>query len=425
MKILVVGSGGREHALSWGIAKSPLCEKLYAAPGNPGIAAVAECMNVAVDNIAGLVALAKEKKIDLVVVGPEIPLSLGLVDALRAENILAFGPTQAAAELEASKGFMKDVVSRAGVPTAAYQRFTDVESARAYVHKMGAPIVVKADGLAAGKGVTVAQTVEEAIAAIDDAMVRGVFGASGAEVVVEEFMQGEEVSFFALSDGNMALPFAAAQDHKAVYDGDKGPNTGGMGAYSPAPMIDAAMQQRIMDEVINPTVKAMKEMERPFQGVLFAGLMMTKTGPRLIEFNARFGDPETEVMIPRLKSDLLTVLHAAARGRLDEIKLEWHADAALCVVMAAEGYPGSYKKGTVIRGLDKANQAAGGTLFHAGTSRNDAGDIIATGGRVLAVTAMGRDVAAAQRAAYAAVDCIEWPEGFCRRDIGWRAVGRG
>ena len=424
MKVLVVGGGGREHALCWGIAKSPLLTKLYCAPGNPGIAELAECLPIPADQVSDIVAVCHLHRIDFVVIGPEIPLTLGLADELRAEGIHCFGPGKLAAELEGSKGFMKDMCAKAGVNTAEYKRFTDADAARAYVKEKGAPIVVKADGLAAGKGVTVARTVDEALAAIDDAMVKNVFGTSGAQLVIEECMEGEEASFFAICDGETAIAFTAAQDHKAVFDGDKGPNTGGMGAYSPAPVVDAAMTERIMRDIINPTVKTMRDMGRPFTGVLFAGLMMTKTGPRLIEYNARFGDPETQVMIPRLKSDLLSLLFAASKGFLDGVQIEWHDKAALCVVMAAEGYPGTYKKNTVIHGFEKAAALEDSIVFHAGTARNDEGEIIATGGRVLGVTAWADDVATAQSRAYQAVDCITWPEGFCRRDIGWRAVAR-
>ncbi len=424
MKILVVGSGGREHALCWSMLKSPLCEKLYCAPGNAGIAAVAECLPIAVDDIGGILAACKTHDIDFVVIGPEIPLALGLADELRSVGVCCFGPSKAAAQIESSKGFMKDLCVRAGVNTAAYHRFQDAELAKTYVREQGAPIVVKADGLAAGKGVIIAQTADEACAAIDEIMVKKIFGASGAEVVIEEFMQGEEASFFALCDGNTALPFAAAQDHKAVYDGDKGPNTGGMGAYSPAPVIDDAMQARIMNEIIHPIVAAMRDMGCPFTGVLFAGLMITAKGPRVIEFNARFGDPETQPIFMRLKSDALSLLYAAARGLLDGVSIEWHNLAALCVVMAAEGYPGEYKKNTVIRGLDAAAVVPHAQVFHAGTARNAAGDVVANGGRVLGITASGVTVAEAQARAYEAIDKIDWPEGFCRRDIGWRAIAR-
>jgi phosphoribosylamine--glycine ligase len=424
MKILVIGSGGREHALCWAIAKSPLCSKLYCAPGNAGIASVAECLPIAADKIDAIAAACKTHMIDFVVIGPELPLTLGLADALRAEGISCFGPGKAAAELEGSKGFMKDICARANIPTAKYQRFTDAEAAKSYVRAQGAPIVVKADGLAAGKGVTVARTVDETLAAIDDAMTKKIFGEAGASVVIEECLEGEEVSFFAICDGETALPFAAAQDHKAVYDGDKGPNTGGMGAYSPAPVVDAAMQVHIMREIIDPAMKAMKEMGCPFAGVLFAGLMMTKAGPKLLEFNVRFGDPETEAMLPRLKSDLLSLLYAASKGMLDGINIELHDRAALCVVMAAQGYPGDYKKGTVIRGLDAAAGVPDAVIFHAGTTKNTSGEITANGGRVLCVTGIGATIAEAQSCAYQAVDKIQWLEGFCRRDIGWRALAK-
>ena len=424
MKVLVVGGGGREHAVCDAVVKSPLCKKLYCAPGNAGISVVAECLPIAADKVAELVAACQSYAIDFVIIGPEVPLSLGLADALHAVNIPCFGPSQAAAEIESSKGFMKDLCARAGVPTAIYKRFTEAEAARAYVREQGAPIVVKADGLAAGKGVTVARTVDEALAAIDDAMVGQVFGASGAEIVIEECMEGEEVSFFALCDGKTAKFFASAQDHKAVFDGDKGPNTGGMGAYSPAPIIDDAMEKRIMREIIDPTVVEMQKMGRPFSGVLFAGLMMTKTGPRLIEYNGRFGDPETEVMLPRLKSDLLALLYTCSKGMLDGVTIEWHDYAALTVVMAAQGYPGDYQKGSVIRGLDRAAMIPNATVHHAGTLRNTAGEITANGGRVLCVTATAATITEAQKRAYQAVDQIDWPQGFCRRDIGWRAVAR-
>ncbi|MDR3425499.1 MAG: phosphoribosylamine--glycine ligase [Alphaproteobacteria bacterium] len=424
MKVLVVGSGGREHAICNAISQSPLCKKLCCAPGNAGIEAVAECWPIATDKVSEIATQAQAQNIDFVVIGPEVPLSLGLADELTALGIPSFGPSKAAAELESSKSFMKDLCTRAGVPTAAYKRFTEAEAARAYVHERGAPIVIKADGLAAGKGVTVARSVDEAIAAIDDAMIGQVFGASGAEIVIEECMEGEEVSFFALSDGKTVKFFTTAQDHKPVFDGDKGPNTGGMGAYSPAPIIDEAMKQRIMREIILPTDAEMKKIGRPFVGVYYAGLMMTKTGPRLIEYNARFGDPETEVMIPRLKTDLLALLFACSKGMLDGVDLEWHDTAAVGVIMAAQGYPGKYEKGTVIRNLDRAGQVEGAVVLHAGTKRNAAGEITANGGRVLCVTATAATIVEAQKRAYQAVDQIDWPQGFCRRDIGWRAIAR-
>jgi phosphoribosylamine--glycine ligase len=423
MRILVVGGGGREHALCWVISASPLCDKLFCAPGNPGIAAVADCVAVGTEDIAGLVALAKDKAIDFVVVGPEAPLVAGLVDALRSAGIKAFGPTKAAAQLEGSKGFMKDFFARHNIPTAAYGRFTDAAAAKAFITAKGAPIVVKTDGLAAGKGVTVCTTVAEAHAAVDTTMTAKAFGSAGDEIVVEEFLAGEEVSFFALVDGTHAVPLAAAQDHKAVGDGDTGPNTGGMGAYSPTPVVDAALQQRIMDEIILPTVRGMAAEGAPFTGVLFAGLMIDKGVPKTLEYNVRFGDPECEVLMARLKSDILPALIATAEGQLGQFDLRWSDDAAVVVIMAAKGYPGSYQKNTVIRGLDKAAVVENVTVFHAGTAqRGD--DVVATGGRVLAVTATGKTVTAAQHAAYRGVDAISWPEGFCRRDIGWRAIAR-
>jgi phosphoribosylamine--glycine ligase len=424
MKVLVLGAGGREHALCRAIAKSPMCDKLYCAPGNAGIATVAECLPVAVDKIDAILAECRAKQVDFVVIGPELPLTLGLADTLRAEGIFCFGPTKAAAELEGSKGFMKDVCAKANIPTAKYKRFIDAEAAKAYVKTEGAPIVVKADGLAAGKGVTVARTEDEALAAIDDAMVKKIFGEAGASVVIEEFLEGEEVSFFALCDGETALPFAAAQDHKQAFDGDRGPNTGGMGAYSPAPLVDEAMQLRIMREIMEPAVATMKKMGKPFSGVLFAGLMMTKTGPKLLEFNVRFGDPETEAILPRLKSDLLALLYAASKGMLDGVAIKWHECAALCVVMAAQGYPGDYKKGSIIRELDQADTVIDSFVFHAGTARNAAGEIIANGGRVLGVTGLGATIAEAQARAYEVIDKIDWKEGFCRRDIGYRALAK-
>ena len=424
MKVLVVGSGGREHALCWAFAKSPLCSTLFCAPGNPGIEEIATCLPVKADDVSALVAASLENEIDFVMIGPEVPLSLGLADALRTAGLTCFGPSKAAAQLEASKGFMKDLCKKYNIPTAAYERFSDPQKAKAYVQEQGAPIVIKADGLAAGKGVTIAQTVEEAFTAIDESMTGGAFGAAGAQIVVEEFMTGEEASFFALCDGNNALYFASAQDHKAVYDGDKGPNTGGMGAYSPAPVIDDAMRDRVMKEIILPTMEGMKKDGTPFAGIFFAGLMITNTGPRLIEYNARFGDPETQAMLPRLKSDLLSALFATAKGLLGGIELHWHDYAALCVVMAANGYPAAYEKGSVIKGLDKAAKVEDGMVFHAGTARNDADEITANGGRVLGVTGWAPTITQAQKKAYETVDKINWPQGFCRRDIGWRAVAR-
>ena len=424
MKVLVVGSGGREHAICSAVAKSPLCDRLYCAPGNPGIAELAECWPISADKVMEIAAKAEEQEIDFVIVGPEVPLSLGLVDELVALGIPCFGPSKAAAELESSKSFMKDLCSAAGVPTAAYRRFKDAALARNYVKEQGAPIVVKADGLAAGKGVTVARSVEEAIAAIDAAMVDNVFGASGSEVVIEECMEGEEASFFAIADGKTVKFFASAQDHKAVFDGDKGPNTGGMGAYSPAPIVDQAMIDKVMREIILPTDAAMKKAGRPFTGVYFAGLMITKDGPKLIEFNCRFGDPETEVMLPRLKSDLLALLFACSKGMLDGVDIEFHDYSAVGVVMASNGYPGKYEKGTSIHCLECASSVPNVEVFHAGTKLSSSGEVVSEGGRVLCVTATADTVTEAQKLAYQAVDKIDWPQGFCRRDIAWRAVER-
>lgn len=424
MRVLVVGSGGREHALCWAITASPLVDALYCAPGNAGIAREATCVPIPVDDLDGLVGFARDQRIDFVVVGPEGPLVAGLVDRLDAAGIRSFGPNAAAAALEGSKAFTKDFCTRHGIPTAAYGRFTDAAAAQAYIRAQGAPIVVKADGLAAGKGVVVAATVDEALAAVGAMMADRAFGDAGAEVVVEEFMVGEEASFFALTDGSTVLPLAGAQDHKRVGDGDTGPNTGGMGAYSPAPVVDAAMAGRIMAEIVEPTVAGMRAEGRPFKGVLYAGLMITGQGPRLIEYNVRFGDPECQALMLRLKSDLLPALLAVADGQLAHVDLRWHADTALCVVMAAAGYPGSYRKDTEIRGVEAA-EADGAVVFHAATARDGDGRLRATGGRVLGVTAMGADAAEAQARAYAAVDRIDWPDGFCRRDIGRLAVARG
>jgi len=423
MKILVIGSGGREHALCWAIAKSPKCKELLCAPGNAGIAKVARCVDVGAEDIQAIVDLAIDEKIDLVVVGPEAPLVAGLADRLADESIKVFGPSAAAAEIEGSKGAMKDLCAKFYVPTAEYARFDEPDAAKEYIRANGAPIVVKADGLAAGKGVILCRNENEAYAAIDHIMVEDAFAGAGAEVVVEEFMSGEEASFFAIVDGEHAVPLVAAQDHKAAYDGDEGPNTGGMGAYSPAPVVDQAMSERIMEEIINPTIKGMAAEGRPYQGVLFAGLMISDTGPRLIEYNCRFGDPECQVLMMRLKSDVVEMLLAAAEGKLDQIKLDWHNDAALCVVMAAEGYPGNYRKGSEIKGLEDADALDGVNVFHAGTKIDDH-CIVANGGRVLGVTALAKTVKAAQKQAYKAVAKIDWPQGFCRSDIGWRAVKR-
>jgi phosphoribosylamine--glycine ligase len=421
MNVLLLGSGGREHALAWKIAASPLLTKLYASPGNPGIGRDAELVKLDIADHSAVAAFCREKEVDLVVVGPEGPLVAGIADDLRALGIRVFGPSKRAARLEGSKGFTKDLCAKYNIPTAAYGRFADLVSAKAYVEKVGAPIVIKADGLAAGKGVTIAMSLPEALAALD-ACFDGAFGAAGAEVVVEEFLTGEEASFFCLCDGATALPFGTAQDHKRVGDGDTGPNTGGMGAYSPAPVMTPEMTERTMREIIEPTMRGMAELGAPFAGILFAGLMITDQGPKLIEYNTRFGDPECQVLMMRLKDDLLVLLNAAIDGQLAHSSVRWRDEAALTVVMAARGYPGTPEKGSVIRGLEEA-ASDGAQIFHAGTAMNG-GALVANGGRVLNVTATGATVGEAQSRAYAALDRIDWPQGFCRRDIGWQAVAR-
>lgn len=421
MRVLVVGSGGREHALVWSIAASPLATEIFCVPGNPGIQEDAECAPIAVDDVTGIVDYALKQRIDLVVVGPEAALAAGLVDALEAEDILAFGPTKAAAEIESSKGYMKDLCARIGIPTAAYKRFDDADAADAYIRERGAPIVVKADGLAAGKGVVVAETVDEAIAAVDAAMRDAAFGSAGAEVVIEDCLEGEEVSFFALCDGEHAMPFASAQDHKRAFDGDKGPNTGGMGAYSPAPVMTETMAEDVLKDIVQPVIDAMRAEGRPFKGILFAGLMITKDGPQVIEFNCRFGDPETQAILPRLRSDFLPALVVAAEGGLKHFDLRWRPEASMTVVMATKGYPGKYGAGSEIKGVDVADKLPGVTVFHAGTKTEEA-KLLANGGRVLCVTALGKDLAEARARAYSGVEAIDWPEGFNRTDIGWRAL---
>jgi phosphoribosylamine--glycine ligase len=423
MRILVVGGGGREHALCWAISASPLCTKLYCAPGNAGIAQIAECVDVAAEDIPGQVALAVANSIDFVVVGPEVPLAAGLADRLSEAGIKVFGPSARAAQIESSKGFTKELCKRHNIPTGAFERFADADKAEAYIKRQGAPIVVKADGLAAGKGVVVAETTGQAVEAARDMLSGDRFGAAGSSVVIEEFLVGEEASFFALCDGEHALPLAGAQDHKRAFDGDKGPNTGGMGAYSPAPVFDAAMQQRTMNEIILPTVRALAEAGTPFKGVLYAGLMITPQGPKIFEYNCRFGDPECQVLMMRLKSDILPALVAAADGSLKHFDLRWFDDTALTVVMAARGYPDAYKKGSEIRGLEAATKVEGVQIFHAGTKAHGP-HVLANGGRVLNVTALAPTVEQARERAYRAVDLIDWPDGFCRRDIAWRAIGR-
>ncbi len=422
MNVLLIGSGGREHALAWKLAHSPLLSKLFCAPGNPGIADCATLVALDTTDHNAVIDFCRAEAIDFVVVGPEAPLVGGLTDALSAASIKHFGPSQRAAMLEGSKGFTKDLCREHGIPTAAYGRFSDAGAAKAYLATQPVPIVVKADGLAAGKGVIIATTRAEAEAAID-ACFSGAFGAAGAEVVVEEFLEGEEASFFALCDGLNVIAMASAQDHKRVGEGDTGPNTGGMGAYSPAPVMTPEMTERTMAEIIRPTVAAMAQRGTPFKGVLFAGLMITAQGPKLIEYNVRFGDPETQVLMLRLKSDLLAAMLATADGVLAKFDLRWSDDAALTVVLAAEGYPGTPKKGTEIKGLENAGKVEGVQIFHAGTKASE-GRLLADGGRVLSVTARGRTVAEAQSRAYEAIGRIDWPGGFCRRDIGWRAIAR-
>lgn len=417
MKVLLLGSGGREHALAWKLASSPLLTKLYAAPGNPGIAADAELVDLKVSDNAAVEAFCKEKKIDLVVVGPETPLVAGFVDRLSAAGIKTFGPSAAAARLEGSKSFTKQLCAANNIPTARYAEFRDKSEAKRYLDKVGAPIVLKADGLHAGKGVVVAMTKEEAVAALDQ-----VFGMGANEpVVIEEFLEGEEASYFCFVDDETVLPLTSAQDHKRAFDGDKGPNTGGMGAYSPAPILTPEIERRTLEEIVRPTARALAKAGTPYRGVLYAGLMITKEGPKLIEYNVRFGDPECQVLMPRLKDDLLTLMLAACDGTLGKMSVRWRDEVAITVVLATKGYPGAYSAGSEIRGLDKAGVVEGVTIFHAGTKR--AGDkILASGGRVLDVTAVGSSLKEAQVRAYQAVDLIDWPEGFCRRDIGWRAL---
>ncbi|MBV9235516.1 MAG: phosphoribosylamine--glycine ligase [Xanthobacteraceae bacterium] len=422
MNILIIGSGGREHALAWKIAASPLVDQLYCAPGNAGIAREAQCVAIDQADHAAVIALCKSRAIDFVVVGPEAPLAAGLVDGLESAGIKAFGPTKAAARLEGSKGFTKDLCRAHDIPTAAYERFTAVAPAKAYVRAHGAPIVIKADGLAAGKGVVVAQTVAEAESAIE-MILGGGLGDAGAELVIEEFLVGEEASFFVLCDGETALPLATAQDHKRAFDGDKGPNTGGMGAYSPAPVMTPQMSRRALDEIVLPTVRAMRGMGAPYKGVLYAGLMITPDGPKLIEYNVRFGDPECQVLMLRLVSDLVPALMAARDGLLKNFDLRWSPEVALTVVMAAHGYPGHYEKGSVIAGLNEAEKIDEVEIFHAGT-KDERGHIVANGGRVLNVSALGKTVSQARDRAYAAIDRIRWPDGFCRRDIGYQAIAR-
>ena len=424
MKVLVVGGGGREHALCWAIAQSKRCSALFCAPGNAGIAAVATCVDINAEDISGIVNYAVVEKMDFVVVGPEAPLVGGLVDQLGTNGIKAFGPSAAAAELEGSKSFMKDICSKYDIPTGESERFDEPDAAKEYIIRHHAPIVVKADGLAAGKGVILCRNENEAFAAVDHIMVERAFGESGDDIVIEEFLTGEEASFFALVDGEHAVPLVSAQDHKAAHDGNHGPNTGGMGAYTPAPVVTKKMADEVMETIIMPTIKGMAAEVKPYKGVLFAGLMITDDGLKLLEYNVRFGDPECQALMMKLKSDVLEALLACAEGRLNKIKLAWHEDAAMTVVMATNGYPGTYGKGSEIQGLDEASALKNVEVFHAGTVMENH-RILANGGRVLGVTARAKTVKQAQTLAYKAVDLINWPGGFCRRDIGWRAIARG
>ncbi|MFD0909132.1 phosphoribosylamine--glycine ligase [Ruegeria arenilitoris] len=420
MNILILGSGGREHSLAWAVMQNPKCDRLIVAPGNAGIAQIADCAALDIENGGAVVSFAEENAIDFVIVGPEAPLAAGVADRLREAGILVFGPSAEAARLEASKSFTKEICDAAGAPTAAYARFTEAEPAKAYIRQQGAPIVVKADGLAAGKGVIVAMDEATALEAVDD-MFGGAFGGAGAEVVIEEFMEGEEASLFVLCDGENILSVGTAQDHKRVGEGDTGLNTGGMGAYSPAPVLSPEVEERAMEQIVRPTMAEMARRGTPFQGVLYAGLMIKDGQPRLVEYNVRFGDPECQVLMMRLGAQALDLMHAAAEGRLDEARVNWADDHALTVVMAAQGYPGAYEKGSVINGLDDLPEDSSHMVFHAGTKAQD-GQVMASGGRVLNVTARGATLQEARDNAYAMVEAIDWPGGFYRRDIGWRAL---
>lgn len=424
MNVLLIGSGGREHALSWKLAASPLLTKLYAAPGNPGIAEDAEIVALKVENQAAVIAFCKEKKIGLVVVGPEAPLTAGLADALISAGIKVFGPQKIPATLEGSKSFTKRLCAENGIPTAAFLETKSRDEARKHIEKHGAPIVLKADGLHAGKGVIVAMEKQEALLAVDQVFAMSSHtGGGNAPVVIEEFLEGEEASFFCLVHGEQVLPLASAQDHKRVFDNDQGPNTGGMGAYSPAPVFTPEIEQEVLEKIVRPTARALARAGTPYSGVLYIGLMITKDGPKLIEYNVRFGDPECQVLMPRMKDDLLTLMLATANGELDKSSVRWRDEVAITVVFANQGYPGSYQSGAVIGGIDKANAVEGVTVFHAGTKR-DGDKILSNGGRVLNVTAIGKTVTEARERAYKAIALIEWPQGFYRSDIGWRAIAR-
>lgn len=420
MNILILGSGGREHALTWAVKQNPKCDRLIVAPGNAGIAQIAECADLDIENGGAVAAFAEENAIDFVIIGPEAPLAKGVADRLREAGLLVFGPSEKAALLEASKHFTKEICAAANAPTAGYGHFTDAEAAKTYIRQNGAPIVVKADGLAAGKGVIVAMEEQEALDAIDD-MFSGAFGGAGAEVVIEEFMDGEEASLFVLVDGEEVLSIGTAQDHKRVGEGDTGPNTGGMGAYSPAPVLSAEIERKAMDEIVKPTMVEMAKRGTPFQGILYAGLMIKDGQPRLVEYNVRFGDPECQVLMMRLGAQAFDLIHAAAEGRLGDAQVNWANDHAVTVVMAANGYPGAYEKGSEIAGLETLPNDSMNVVFHAGTKAED-GKVLAVGGRVLNVTARGDTLQEARDRAYEMVEAIDWPDGFYRRDIGWRAL---
>lgn len=420
MNILILGSGGREHALAWAVQQNPKCDRLWMAPGNPGMAALGECVAIDIEDAEAILTFVEQKQIDFVIIGPEAPLALGVSDALRAADILTFGPSKAAAALESSKNFTKQICDAAKAPTAAYGHFSDAQSAKTYIAAQGAPIVVKADGLAAGKGVIIAEDIQTAYSAVDD-MFAGEFGSAGAEVVIEEFMEGEEASFFVLCDGETVLPMGSAQDHKRVGDGDSGPNTGGMGAYSPAPVLTQEIAEKALHEIIRPTMAEMRRRGIPYQGVLYAGLMIKDGQPRLVEYNVRFGDPECQVLMMRLGAQALDLMLATAQGQLNTAKINWADDHALTVVLASQGYPGAYQKGSEIKGLDDMAFDSKQMVFHAGT-KQDGTTLRANGGRVLNVTARAETLSAAQSRAYQLLEKVDWPEGFHRTDIGWRAL---
>ena len=423
MNILILGGGGREHALAWAVMQNPKCDRLIVAPGNAGIGAVAECAALDIEDGAAVAEFAVANSVDLVLIGPEAPLAAGVADQLRAAGLLCFGPSQQAAMLETSKRFTKEICDACGAPTAAWARFTDAESARGHVKDSGAPIVIKADGLAGGKGVIVADDETTALEAVDR-MFGGAFGSASAEIVIEEFLSGEEASLFVLCDGEATLPIGTAQDHKRAFEGDAGPNTGGMGAYSPAPVLSPTVQERALDEIVRPCLAEMARRGTPYQGVLYAGLMIAEAAPKLVEFNVRFGDPECQVLMMRLGAQALDLMQACAEGRLDEAKVNWADDHALTVVMAAEGYPGSYQKGSVINGLEGCPEDSNHVMFHAGTALRD-GKVVASGGRVLNATARGNTLSEAAERAYELADRIDWPGSFFRRDIGWRGLRTG